>query len=192
MDDFGCFGAAKSKGQVSVYFLHLSHGSGLENMEGVLSRPHGLWGWGKRTKGQDPSANPRPFFSLQDIAENGCVSSAEESLPKTLPSTLEEAKDPRLREDRRPITVHFGQVCAVHFQAAGLSFWFCQKLKHEQPWVHTAALLQQSNTMLYVPSSVWLWVGTAWHWSSLAPLLIESLNVPAASPTLRHCIYGAG
>lgn len=46
----------------------------------------------------------------KDIAENGCVSSAEESLPKTLPSTLEEAKDPRLREDRRPITVHFGQV----------------------------------------------------------------------------------
>ncbi|KAH0519165.1 DENN domain-containing protein 1A [Microtus ochrogaster] len=45
-----------------------------------------------------------------DISENGCVSSAEESLPKTLPSTLEEAKDPRLREDRRPITVHFGQV----------------------------------------------------------------------------------
>ncbi|XP_057610468.1 DENN domain-containing protein 1A isoform X4 [Chionomys nivalis] len=46
----------------------------------------------------------------KDITENGCVSSAEESLPKTLPSTLEEAKDPRLREDRRPITVHFGQV----------------------------------------------------------------------------------
>ncbi|XP_005346003.1 DENN domain-containing protein 1A isoform X3 [Microtus ochrogaster] len=46
----------------------------------------------------------------KDISENGCVSSAEESLPKTLPSTLEEAKDPRLREDRRPITVHFGQV----------------------------------------------------------------------------------
>ncbi|XP_075842194.1 DENN domain-containing protein 1A isoform X5 [Microtus pennsylvanicus] len=50
----------------------------------------------------------------KDIAENGCVSSAEESLPKTLPSTLEEAKDPRLREDRRPITVHFGQLQRLH------------------------------------------------------------------------------
>ncbi|XP_057610467.1 DENN domain-containing protein 1A isoform X3 [Chionomys nivalis] len=50
----------------------------------------------------------------KDITENGCVSSAEESLPKTLPSTLEEAKDPRLREDRRPITVHFGQLQRLH------------------------------------------------------------------------------
>ncbi|XP_028743744.1 DENN domain-containing protein 1A isoform X7 [Peromyscus leucopus] len=46
----------------------------------------------------------------KDIAENGCASSAEEPLPKTVPSPLAEAKDPRLREDRRPITVHFGQV----------------------------------------------------------------------------------
>ncbi|EGW04609.1 DENN domain-containing protein 1A [Cricetulus griseus] len=45
----------------------------------------------------------------KDIAENGCSSSAEEPLPKTMPSPLVEAKDPSLREDRRPITVHFGQ-----------------------------------------------------------------------------------
>uniref|UniRef100_A0A8C2LDE8 DENN domain containing 1A n=1 Tax=Cricetulus griseus TaxID=10029 RepID=A0A8C2LDE8_CRIGR len=50
----------------------------------------------------------------KDIAENGCSSSAEEPLPKTMPSPLVEAKDPSLREDRRPITVHFGQVCTVH------------------------------------------------------------------------------
>lgn len=46
----------------------------------------------------------------KDTAENGCASSAEEPLPKTMPSPLVEAKDPSLREDRRPITVHFGQV----------------------------------------------------------------------------------
>ncbi|XP_051022790.1 DENN domain-containing protein 1A isoform X2 [Acomys russatus] len=46
----------------------------------------------------------------KDITENGCASSAEEPLPKTMPSPLVEAKDPKLGEDRRPITVHFGQV----------------------------------------------------------------------------------
>lgn len=46
----------------------------------------------------------------KDITENGCASSAEDPLPKTIPSPLAEAKDPKLREDRRPITVHFGQV----------------------------------------------------------------------------------
>ncbi|XP_028743733.1 DENN domain-containing protein 1A isoform X3 [Peromyscus leucopus] len=50
----------------------------------------------------------------KDIAENGCASSAEEPLPKTVPSPLAEAKDPRLREDRRPITVHFGQLQRLH------------------------------------------------------------------------------
>ncbi|XP_063140065.1 DENN domain-containing protein 1A isoform X23 [Rattus norvegicus] len=45
----------------------------------------------------------------KDITENGCASSAEDPLPKTIPSPLAEAKDPKLREDRRPITVHFGQ-----------------------------------------------------------------------------------
>ncbi|XP_047279581.1 DENN domain-containing protein 1A isoform X19 [Homo sapiens] len=45
-----------------------------------------------------------------DIAENGCAPTPEEQLPKTAPSPLVEAKDPKLREDRRPITVHFGQV----------------------------------------------------------------------------------
>ncbi|XP_036711135.1 DENN domain-containing protein 1A isoform X10 [Balaenoptera musculus] len=46
----------------------------------------------------------------KDITENGCVPTTEEQLPKTVPSPLVEAKDPKFREDRRPITVHFGQV----------------------------------------------------------------------------------
>ncbi|KAG6938224.1 DENN domain containing 1A, partial [Chelydra serpentina] len=46
----------------------------------------------------------------KDIAENGCSTTPEESLPRTAPSPLGEKKDPKLREDRRPITVHFGQV----------------------------------------------------------------------------------
>ncbi|KFU90514.1 DENN domain-containing protein 1A, partial [Chaetura pelagica] len=46
----------------------------------------------------------------KDIAENGCSAVPDESLPKTAPSPLGEKKDPKLREDRRPITVHFGQV----------------------------------------------------------------------------------
>ncbi|NXI34274.1 DEN1A protein, partial [Galbula dea] len=46
----------------------------------------------------------------KDIAENGCSAAPEESLPRTEPSPLVEKKDPKLREDRRPITVHFGQV----------------------------------------------------------------------------------
>ncbi|KAM5331112.1 DENN domain-containing protein 1A isoform 4-T4 [Glossophaga mutica] len=46
----------------------------------------------------------------KDISENGCAPTFEEQLPKTAPSPLVEAKDPKLREDRRPITVHFGQV----------------------------------------------------------------------------------
>ncbi|XP_012627305.2 DENN domain-containing protein 1A isoform X2 [Microcebus murinus] len=46
----------------------------------------------------------------KDIAENGCAPTPEEQLPKTAPSPMVEAKDPKLREDRRPITVHFGQV----------------------------------------------------------------------------------
>ncbi|KAM8801385.1 DENN domain-containing protein 1A isoform 7-T7 [Rhynchonycteris naso] len=46
----------------------------------------------------------------KDIAENGCAPALEEQLPKTAPSPLVEAKDPKHREDRRPITVHFGQV----------------------------------------------------------------------------------
>ncbi|NWU02185.1 DEN1A protein, partial [Urocynchramus pylzowi] len=46
----------------------------------------------------------------KDIAENGCSAAPEEPLPRTAPSPLAEKKDPKLREDRRPITVHFGQV----------------------------------------------------------------------------------
>ncbi|XP_063265954.1 DENN domain-containing protein 1A isoform X4 [Prinia subflava] len=45
----------------------------------------------------------------KDIAENGCAAAPEEPLPRTAPSPLAEKKDPKLREDRRPITVHFGQ-----------------------------------------------------------------------------------
>uniref|UniRef100_A0A7M4EV58 DENN domain containing 1A n=1 Tax=Crocodylus porosus TaxID=8502 RepID=A0A7M4EV58_CROPO len=41
----------------------------------------------------------------KDIAENGCSAAPEEPLPRTAPSPL----DSKLREDRRPITVHFGQ-----------------------------------------------------------------------------------
>ncbi|KAM6336896.1 DENN domain-containing protein 1A isoform 4-T4 [Alca torda] len=46
----------------------------------------------------------------KDITENGCSAAPEEALPRTAPSPLVEKKDPKLREDRRPITVHFGQV----------------------------------------------------------------------------------
>ncbi|NWT81492.1 DEN1A protein, partial [Lanius ludovicianus] len=46
----------------------------------------------------------------KDIAENGCSAAPEEPLPRTAPLPLVEKKDPKLREDRRPITVHFGQV----------------------------------------------------------------------------------
>ncbi|XP_033374312.1 DENN domain-containing protein 1A isoform X7 [Parus major] len=45
----------------------------------------------------------------KDVAENGCSAVPEEPLPRTAPSPLVEKKDPKLREDRRPITVHFGQ-----------------------------------------------------------------------------------
>ncbi|XP_032303979.1 DENN domain-containing protein 1A isoform X8 [Coturnix japonica] len=46
----------------------------------------------------------------KDIAENGCSAVPEQSLPRPAPSPLVEKKDTKLREDRRPITVHFGQV----------------------------------------------------------------------------------
>ncbi|KAM4889568.1 DENN domain-containing protein 1A isoform 2-T2 [Sylvia borin] len=46
----------------------------------------------------------------KDIAENGCSAAPEEPLPRTAPSPLGDKRDPKLREDRRPITVHFGQV----------------------------------------------------------------------------------
>ncbi|XP_021269443.1 DENN domain-containing protein 1A isoform X2 [Numida meleagris] len=45
----------------------------------------------------------------KDIAENGCSAAPEQPLPRPAPSPLVEKKDPKLREDRRPITVHFGQ-----------------------------------------------------------------------------------
>ncbi|NXG33389.1 DEN1A protein, partial [Dromaius novaehollandiae] len=46
----------------------------------------------------------------KDVAENGCSAAPEESLPRLAPSPGLEKKDSKLREDRRPITVHFGQV----------------------------------------------------------------------------------
>ncbi|XP_074067714.1 DENN domain-containing protein 1A isoform X4 [Macrotis lagotis] len=46
----------------------------------------------------------------KDIAENGCSPAPEDPLPKVALSPLAETKDSKLREDRRPITVHFGQV----------------------------------------------------------------------------------
>ncbi|NXM60084.1 DEN1A protein, partial [Illadopsis cleaveri] len=46
----------------------------------------------------------------KDIAENGCAAAPEEPLPRTAPSPVGDKKDPKFREDRRPITVHFGQV----------------------------------------------------------------------------------
>ncbi|XP_062815560.1 DENN domain-containing protein 1A isoform X9 [Anolis carolinensis] len=45
----------------------------------------------------------------KDIAENGCATVPEDTLPRTAPSPPEDKRDPRLREERRPITVHFGQ-----------------------------------------------------------------------------------
>uniref|UniRef100_A0A8D2LUX5 DENN domain containing 1A n=1 Tax=Varanus komodoensis TaxID=61221 RepID=A0A8D2LUX5_VARKO len=46
----------------------------------------------------------------KDITENGCATVPEDSVPQAAPSPLAEKRDPRLREDRRPITTHFGQV----------------------------------------------------------------------------------
>lgn len=70
-----------------------------------------------------PCFSPSP--APQDIAENGCSAVPEEPLPRTAPSPLPEKKDPKLREDRRPITVHFGQVglgvsCSQSCASAGI------------------------------------------------------------------------
>nr|XP_033816552.1 DENN domain-containing protein 1A isoform X4 [Geotrypetes seraphini] len=46
----------------------------------------------------------------KDIAENGCPAVPDEPPPRTAPSPLVEKKELKLRDDRRPITVHFGQV----------------------------------------------------------------------------------
>ncbi|XP_039618640.1 DENN domain-containing protein 1A isoform X2 [Polypterus senegalus] len=45
----------------------------------------------------------------KDIAENGYSMAADESQQKAAPSPSTERKEPRQREERRPITVHFGQ-----------------------------------------------------------------------------------
>ncbi|XP_069604558.1 DENN domain-containing protein 1A isoform X3 [Ranitomeya imitator] len=46
----------------------------------------------------------------KDLTENGCSVAVEEPLPSMSPSPSLEKKDLKTREERRPITVHFGQV----------------------------------------------------------------------------------
>ncbi|KAM3825295.1 DENN domain-containing protein 1A [Vipera latastei] len=46
----------------------------------------------------------------KDISENGCSTMPEDSTSRTAPSPLAEKRDLRLQDERRPITVHFGQV----------------------------------------------------------------------------------
>ncbi|XP_039177426.1 DENN domain-containing protein 1A isoform X4 [Crotalus tigris] len=48
----------------------------------------------------------------KDISENGCSTMPEDSTSRTAPSPLAEKRDPKLQDDRRPITVHFGQPSA--------------------------------------------------------------------------------
>ncbi|CAH2315843.1 DENN domain-containing 1A isoform X2 [Pelobates cultripes] len=45
----------------------------------------------------------------KDMAENGCTAVQDEPLPRMSPSPSAEKKDSKSREERRPITVHFGQ-----------------------------------------------------------------------------------
>ncbi|XP_040262187.1 DENN domain-containing protein 1A isoform X3 [Bufo bufo] len=45
----------------------------------------------------------------KDLTENGCSVAVEEPLPRMSPSPSAEKKDLKTREERRPITVHFGQ-----------------------------------------------------------------------------------
>ncbi|XP_044161711.1 DENN domain-containing protein 1A isoform X1 [Bufo gargarizans] len=45
----------------------------------------------------------------KDLTENGCSVAVEEPLPRMSPSPSAEKKDLKAREERRPITVHFGQ-----------------------------------------------------------------------------------
>ncbi|KAM9324204.1 DENN domain-containing protein 1A [Gastrophryne carolinensis] len=45
----------------------------------------------------------------RDLTENGCSVATEEPLPQLSPSPSSEKKDLKMREERRPITVHFGQ-----------------------------------------------------------------------------------
>ncbi|XP_066436900.1 DENN domain-containing protein 1A isoform X2 [Eleutherodactylus coqui] len=45
----------------------------------------------------------------KDLTENGCSVTGEEPLPSMSPSPSSEKKDLKAREERRPITVHFGQ-----------------------------------------------------------------------------------
>ncbi|XP_073446796.1 DENN domain-containing protein 1A isoform X2 [Dendrobates tinctorius] len=46
----------------------------------------------------------------KDLTENGCSVAVEEPLPSMSPSPSSEKKDLKTRDERRPITVHFGQV----------------------------------------------------------------------------------
>ncbi|XP_069465559.1 DENN domain-containing protein 1A isoform X2 [Ambystoma mexicanum] len=47
---------------------------------------------------------------LVENVENGSCVASDETVPRTAPSPLLEKKDSKIREERRPITVHFGQV----------------------------------------------------------------------------------
>ncbi|XP_056397240.1 DENN domain-containing protein 1A isoform X8 [Hyla sarda] len=52
----------------------------------------------------------------KDLAENGCSVAVEEPLPSKSPSPSAEKKDLKTRDERRPITVHFGQLGTWHSQ----------------------------------------------------------------------------
>ena len=84
-------------------------------------------------------------FSLQDITENGCAPTTEEQLPKTAPSPLVEAKDPKFREDRRPITVHFGQVCTWPLAWPGLSVVLADDIAHVNSFSFQLSLTKQKT-----------------------------------------------
>lgn len=123
MDGLGFSSSEKSKSQISPPFPPSSSGGQAQNVtERVMWQASSLWGE-REHRCQNANANPRLSFSLQDIAENGCAPTPEEQLPKTAPSPLVEAKDPKLREDRRPITVHFGQVCTLALLPVCLGFF---------------------------------------------------------------------
>lgn len=83
-----------------------------------------------------------PFPTIQDVAENGCSAMPEDSLPQTAPSPL--AK----RENRRPITDHFGQV-----SGAGT--------------ILLSGYLQSAPEALHTPPLWGLWVAVCVNPSSL-------------------------
>lgn len=83
-----------------------------------------------------------PFPTIQDVAENGCSTVPENSLPWTTPSPLAEQRDPRLHEDRRPITVHFGQV-----RGGGRNYLKCMI---QTPWLPFCFLCRKMHTQTHI------------------------------------------